>query len=125
MSELYDDPNDSPVPLSEQGSLGTLVVVTNLPDHNAAVRMAGQLVDERLVACANVLAPCTSVYRWQDKVNQEQEVPVWLKTTRRNLSQVMQRVHEIHPHDVPEILALEPRDVLPAYSDWVVQSTSR
>ena len=56
---------------------------------------------------------------------QEQEVPVWLKTTRRKLPQVMERVRELHPHDVPEVLAIEPSDVLPAYGDWVAQNTSR
>lgn len=125
MSELYDDPNDSPLPLSQQSGLSTIVVVTNLPDHDAAVHISGLLVDEQLIACANVLSPCTSVYRWQGEVMQEQEVPVWLKTTRGKLAQVMERVRELHPHDVPEILAIEPSDVLPAYSDWVAQSTSR
>ena len=58
-----------------------LLVLTNLPDHDSATALAAALVEARLVACANVLAPCTSVYRWQGAVETTTEVPLLIKTT--------------------------------------------
>jgi len=62
-----------------------LLVLTNLPDHDTATKLAAALVEARLAACANVLAPCTSVYRWQGEVETASEVPVLMKTTARAL----------------------------------------
>lgn len=122
MSELYDDPNDDP-PLSRGADNNTIVVLSNLPDKATALKMANELLDQKLIACANVMAPCTSVYQWQGKVQQEDEVPVLMKTTRRQWPALMQAIERLHPYDVPEIVMLSPGDVLPAYAQWVANST--
>lgn len=101
-----------------------LIVITNLPDAEAADRVARRLIDERLAACANILAPCRSVYRWQGTVETAQEVPVLFKTTRANYPALESSLRDFHPYEVPEILAV-PATGLPAYLGWVVDETRR
>ena len=61
--------------------MSVLLVLTNLPDRAAAERLADTLVERRLAACVNVLAPCRSVYRWKDGVQHDEEHPLLVKTT--------------------------------------------
>jgi periplasmic divalent cation tolerance protein len=63
----------------------TLLVLTNLPDQAAAEALAGELVEARLAACVNILAPCRSVYRWQGVTETADEVPLLIKTSQRAL----------------------------------------
>lgn len=125
MSELYNDPTDDPVPLSEQGALNTVVVITNFPDAESAGRIASELVAVRLAACANLMAPCTSVFRWHDKLTRETEVPVWLKTTSGGAATLIEELERLHPYDVPEVLVVNPCDVSVAYTSWVAESVTR
>jgi periplasmic divalent cation tolerance protein len=99
-----------------------LIVITNLPDRQSADRLAQHLVGARLAACANILPPCHSVYRWEGKVETAEEIPMLLKTTRRNYPALESSLRDAHPYEVPEILAVE-ADGLPAYLDWVVAET--
>jgi periplasmic divalent cation tolerance protein len=115
MSELYDDPSDEPVATTVR----TLIVVSNFPDAETARKVAAAVVNERLAACANVMSPCHSIFRWEGELQEALEVPVWLKTTETAVNNLMARVNELHPHDVPELLVLTPRQVLADYSQWV------
>lgn len=96
-----------------------LIVLTNLPDEENAHRIAEALVAERLAACVNVLGGCRSVYRWQGEIERADEIPLLIKTTRARYRALQARLLELHPYDVPEILAWEPQRGLPAYMGWV------
>jgi periplasmic divalent cation tolerance protein len=100
-----------------------MVVLTTLPDAGKAAEIARVLVDERLIACANVLPEVRSIYRWQGKVNDEHEVLVVLKTSAQRLARVQQRLRELHPYDVPEMLALRVEAGWPPYLDWLAAET--
>lgn len=100
-----------------------LIVLTNLPDEENAHRVAEALVAERLAACVNVLGGCRSVYRWQGEVERADEVPLLIKTTRARYRALQARLQELHPYDVPEILAWEPQRGLPAYLGWIADET--
>ena len=102
---------------------GVLLVVTTLPDRATAERIAAALVTARVAACVNVLAECTSVYRWQGKIERAGEVPMLIKTTRAAYAQLEETLRTLHPYDVPEIVALPVTAGLPAYLDWVAQET--
>ena len=65
-----------------------LLLVTNLPDRDSAQRMAQMLVENRAAACVNILPECTSVYRWQNKIESASEVPLLIKTTRSEYKRV-------------------------------------
>jgi periplasmic divalent cation tolerance protein len=100
-----------------------LLVVTNLPDRAAAERVAETLVTEGVAACVNVLAECTSIYRWEGKLEHTKEVPLLIKTTRAAYPRLEDAIRKLHPYKVPELIALPVNAGLPEYLNWVVQET--
>ncbi|MEO1040126.1 MAG: divalent-cation tolerance protein CutA [Pseudomonadota bacterium] len=82
------------------------LIYTTWPDAEAAERVAAVLLNDRLVACANMLAPMRSVFRWEGAVQRETEIPVLFKTSARRAVEVQQRISALHPYDEPCIIAL-------------------
>ena len=103
---------------------GCYQVTTTLPDHATAERVATLLVEERLAACVNLLAPMESVYRWGGQVETEPERQVVLKTSRARVNTLWERVRELHPYDVPEFIVLPIVDGNDAYLRWIAESTT-
>ena len=95
------------------------LVFTTLPDAEIAGRLARNLVELRLAACVNVLAACRSVYRWQDDVQEDGEVPLIIKTTVELYPALETYLRQQHPYALPEIVALEVERGLPDYLNWV------
>ena len=106
------------------GEEETLLVFTNLPDRDAALVLARALVERRLAACVNVLGACTSVYRWQGNMEEAAEVPVLLKTRATRYAEVEATIRELHPYELPEIVAVPIVRGLPEYLDWVAEETA-
>jgi periplasmic divalent cation tolerance protein len=100
-----------------------LLVLTNCPDAACAERIARALVDARLAACVNILAPARSVYRWQGAVEQADEVPLLIKTTAGRYTALEAAIRQHHPYEVPEIVALPIGRGLPAYLQWLADET--
>jgi periplasmic divalent cation tolerance protein len=96
-----------------------LLVLTNLPDAESADRLARRLVEERVAACVNRLAPCVSTYRWQGEIENATETPLLIKTTRAAYPRLEQAIRAAHPYELPEIVAVPVEQGLPAYLDWV------
>jgi periplasmic divalent cation tolerance protein len=88
-----------------------------------AVNLARALVEEGLVACANLLPRVRSIYRWGGAVEDEAEVLLLLKTTEARLPALQARVLELHPYEVPEVLALEVAGVNARYLAWLGEAT--
>jgi periplasmic divalent cation tolerance protein len=103
--------------------MSTLLVLTNLPDRAAAERLAGLLIEKRLAACVNILAPCRSVYRWKDAVQHDEEHPMLIKTTAERYPEMERALRAGHPYELPEIIAVPIERGLPAYLDWVAAET--
>lgn len=101
------------------GGSEVVVVLMSAPDEGAARRIAGALLDERLVACANILPGATSLYRWEGKVRRDEEVVAIVKTIRRRVPRVLERAEALHPYDVPELLVHRVVDGAAKYLDWV------
>lgn len=99
---------------------GMLLVMTTVPDRGHADRIARALVDERLAACVTILAPAASVYRWQGAVEAADELPLLVKTAATRLPRLQQRLLELHPYELPEIVALPVVAGLPGYIGWVL-----
>ena len=99
--------------------MNALLVLTNLPDRETAERLAGVLVEQRLAACVNILAPCGSVYRWQGAVQREEEHPVLIKTKAERYPALEAAIRAAHPYELPEIIAVPIERGLPAYLAWV------
>ena len=102
----------------------TLLVLTNLPHRDAAVTLAEALVGRRLAACVNVLAECTSIYRWKGAVENAREVPVLIKSRSALYDELEAAIKELHPYEVPEIIALPVVRGLVEYLAWVGEGTS-
>ena len=98
-----------------------LLVLTTLPDRASANKLAHQLIESRSAACVNILAECTSVYRWQGKIENASEVPLMIKTTRSVYAKLEEMIRSHHPYELPEIIAVSVKAGLPAYLQWVTQ----
>ena len=103
----------------------TVLIYTTWPDAETAERVGTEAVKARLAACANVLAPAVSIYRWQGAIEQTSEVPMILKT-RAGLSEPL-RIFLMarHPYETPAIIALPTlKDGSnPAFLDWIAVET--
>lgn len=100
-----------------------LLVITNLPDQESAKRVAEALISGHLAACVNILAPCTSVYRWQGQVETAQEFPLLIKTLAIHYSKVETAIRQHHPYELPEIVAVPVSAGLPEYFAWIQAET--
>jgi periplasmic divalent cation tolerance protein len=100
-----------------------VMVLTTLPVDADGPGFARSLVEERLAACVNLLAPMESVYRWEGNIEQETERQVVIKTSRDRVAMLWDRIRELHPYDVPEFLVLPIVDGNDAYLRWVADST--
>jgi len=100
-----------------------LLILTNLPDQEAAEKLARALIEARAAACVNVLAACRSIYRWQGAVETADEIPLLIRTTAACYPQVEAIVRAHHPYDVPELIATPITHGLPAYLDWLATET--
>ena len=100
-----------------------LLVITNLPDQPAAETLAAALVEARLAACVNILAPCRSVYRWQGKVETANEVPLLIKTTSVCYPALEAAIRAQHPYELPEIIVIPITQGLPDYLAWISTET--
>ena len=96
-----------------------LLVLTNLPDRDSAVKLAESLIDRRVAACVNVLSACTSVYRWEGRVARDDEVPLLIKTTAARYAALEAAIGAAHPYELPEIIAVPVTRGLPGYLAWV------
>lgn len=100
-----------------------LLVFTNCPDPASADALAAALVELRLAACVNILAPCRSLYRWQGAVEQATEVPLLMKTTAARYAALEAEIRARHPYELPEIVAVPIEAGLPAYLQWLQDET--
>lgn len=100
-----------------------LLVLTNVPDRGVAERLADMLIERRLAACINILAPCRSVYRWKDAVQHDEEHPMLIKTTAERYPALEAALREGHPYELPEIIAVPIERGLAAYLAWVGAET--
>ena len=89
-----------------------------------AQSIARTLVEERLAACANILAPCRSIYRWQGRIEEAEEVPALFKTRAERAEALIARLAELHGYDVPAAVVWPIAEALPAYAQWVDEETA-
>jgi periplasmic divalent cation tolerance protein len=101
-----------------------LIVMTNLPNAQAAEAIASILVKSRLAACVNLLPAVQSVYRWQGKVERATEVTLLIKTTQRHYAALEAAIRAAHPYELPEVIALPVTTGLPSYLQWVITETT-
>ncbi len=94
-----------------------ILVTTCSPDR--AEGLLESLLSERLVACGNLVSGVLSRYWWEGEICREEEVILWMETRAELASQAAERLHKLHPYDVPKILTLDPSDCNADYVDWL------
>jgi periplasmic divalent cation tolerance protein len=103
---------------------GIVTVYAVFTDRDEAERIARIAVQERLAACANILAPCRSVYRWQGKIEEAEEAPALFKTRAEVAERLIARIAELHSYDVPAAVVWPISDALGEYAAWVKAQAS-
>ncbi len=100
----------------------TVVVLVTTPTAEKAAEIARTLVEEKLAACGNVIPAVRSIYRWQGEVHDDAEALLVLKAPRKRLQELSDRVVQLHPYEVPEVIGLRIEGGNEKYIDWIVQS---
>ena len=103
---------------------GIVTIYATFGSAEEARRIARRLVAEGLAACANVLAPCHSVYRWQGKIEEAEEVPALFKVAAERADAALARLGELHSYDVPAAVVWPIAAALDSYASWVVGETA-
>ena len=109
--------------MSSAADVPAVIVLTTLGADADAAALARTLVEERLAACVNVLAPMTSTYRWKDTIEQDREQQLVIKTTPARVPALEARLRDLHPYEVPEFLVLPVSAGSDAYLRWVGENT--
>ena len=99
------------------------IVLCTVPDAKTAQKIAAALVEQRLAACVKLLDNVTSVYRWQGKVEQENECQLLIKTAADKVSQAYALMVSMHPYDEPEWVEVPQVSGSSSYLTWVLDQT--
>ena len=102
-----------------------LLALSTFPDRETAQRISNQLVAEQLAACANILPGVESVYRWKEKMETGNEILVFFKLSEDRQSTFQEKLHSLHPYEVPEIIFIPISSGLPEYLRWVAENCAR
>jgi periplasmic divalent cation tolerance protein len=98
------------------------IVLTTAGSQDEARKIARALVERRLAACVNIVAPVESVYRWQGEVENAEEWLLIIKTTAQAFSKVREAICELHSYDLPECVLLSIEDGSKTYLEWIGES---
>jgi len=96
-----------------------IVVIMTAANKEEAVKIVRRLLSERLIACANVVGPVSSLFWWKGKIDEADEFVVFMKSQKKLFKRLSERAKEIHSYQVPEIIALPVIEGLPSYLDWL------
>jgi periplasmic divalent cation tolerance protein len=96
-----------------------LIVLMTASNREEAVKIVRVLLEERLIACGNIVESVSSFFWWKGKIEEEKEVLVFMKSSEKLFKKLSKRVMELHSYDVPEILALPIVDGSSSYLEWL------
>lgn len=102
---------------------GYIVVFVTASSAEEAQKIGRALVEERLVACINIISPVQSIFHWEGKVSDEREALFMAKTKASLLNDIVVRVKQLHSYTVPEIIAIPIADGSQDYLNWISEET--
>jgi periplasmic divalent cation tolerance protein len=111
-------------PCSAAAAMSALIVYCCVPDQDVADRIARSLVEEGLAACVNRLPGVVSTYRWQGGTHVDAELLLLIKTTRARFESLRARIVELHPYELPEVIAVDVALGHEPYLAWVAETTA-
>lgn len=101
-----------------------LIVLCTFPNLTSARQIGTVMVERQLAACVNLMPAVESIYRWEGRTEHGSEVMAIFKTTRASMEAFHQLFLELHPYDVPELIALEADQVSEPYAAWVFNNVA-
>ncbi len=99
-----------------------ILILTSISSKEEGERIASKLVDNKLAACVNILPQMTSIYRWENKIHNENEFLLTIKTAKYLEQEVYDYIRDNHSYEVPEIITLEIKYIDKKYSEWLNSS---
>lgn len=96
-----------------------LIVYSTFANEDDAARVTRALIEERLVGCANLVPGVRSLYPWEGRIADEREVLAIMKARKQDWAALMSRLHELHPYETPECVAVRMASGSPAYLEWL------
>jgi periplasmic divalent cation tolerance protein len=109
----------------ERRAMAQSILYVTCPSEDEAIRIGETLVEEKLVACANILGRTTSIFRWEGKVQRENEVALILKTRSELVDNVTVRVKALHSYKVPCVAAMSVSGGNPDFLNWIEIETAK
>ena len=100
----------------------TIIILTTVSSKEEGKRIASKLVEKKLAACVNILPKITSIYRWENKINKDDEFLLIIKTAEYLEQEVYDFIRDKHSYEVPEIITLEIKNIDKKYSEWLNSS---
>ena len=100
-----------------------IVIYITTGSISEAKKIGHTLVEEKLVACSNIISPIHSIYNWQGKICDDKEALIILKTKKKLFKQIVKKVEELHSYDVPEIIAMPIIEGSSKYLSWINEET--
>ena len=100
-----------------------IIILTTVGTPEDAHRIAGQLVENRLAACVNIIDGVTSLYRWQGKVMEDRELILLIKSVETRIDELKEAIYSLHPYEVPEFVVIDPTSVASPYREWLVTAS--
>jgi periplasmic divalent cation tolerance protein len=99
-----------------------IIVLVTAPNKEEAEKIAHSLLNERLIACANIIGPVHSLFWWQGKIDKAQEHLILMKTRKDLFSKLSEKVKSLHSYQVPEIIAIPIVEGFKPYMEWLESS---
>jgi len=100
-----------------------IVIFVTVPNKEEAEKISSALIEQELIACANILPGVSSVFKWKGEICREQEIMLIIKSIPEKFESIASRIKELHSYEVPEIIALPVVNGSKDYLDWVREST--
>lgn len=100
-----------------------IIILCNTNSMDSAETIANFLVKEKLAACVNIVPKIKSIYTWQNKIEKEEEVLIFIKTKQSLFNQVKEKIRLLHPYEVPEIISINIQEGTTDYLNWISNNT--
>ena len=101
--------------------ISPMIFFVTAPNYDVAQNLAYKIIEDKIGACVNILKPITSIYRWKDKIEKEEECLMIIKTASPEI--LSEFIKNNHPYEVPECVGFEIQKGLPKYMEWIVESS--
>ena len=105
--------------MTESNTQAFSIVITTVDSIELAEKISNYLVQNNIAACVNIIGPYSSIYKWKNKLIQNKEIILWIKTLTENILTVSNTIKSLHSYDVPEIISFRFKSHNDDYSQWI------